>query len=54
METYCVSYKKHTVNENSSFREKLNKTDYCFYKLQHFSNDAFQSYFDLFQVNWLV
>ena len=23
-------------------------------KLQHFSNDAFQSYYDLFQVNWLV
>ena len=24
------------------------------YQLQHFSNDAFQSYYDLFQVNWLV
>ena len=23
-------------------------------KLQHFSNDEFQSYYDLFQVNWLV
>ena len=23
-------------------------------KLQHFPNDAFQSYYDLFQVNWLV
>ena len=23
-------------------------------KLQHFLNDAFQSYYDLFQVNWLV
>ena len=22
-------------------------------KLQHFSNDAFQSYFDLFQGNWI-
>ena len=23
-------------------------------KLQHFSNDAFQSYYDLLPVNWLV
>ena len=23
-------------------------------KSQHFLNDAFQSYYDLFQVNWLV
>ena len=23
-------------------------------KLEHFSNDTFQSYYDFFQVNWLV
>ena len=42
---------KHNQKNNNSRPKALRKETK---RLQHFSNDAFQSYYDIFQVNWLV
>ena len=44
-------------NKNTSHRKikkSISKLKIIWIKVTTFSNDAFQSYYDLFQVNWLV
>ena len=42
------------TSERSTTYKNARALDKLFTQKLHFSNDAFQSYKDLFQVNWLV
>ena len=46
--------KLHAISRNQIFSLTAQNLKLFGWKLQHFSNDAFQSYYDPFQVNWLV
>ena len=44
----------HAISRNQKFSLAAQNLKLFGWKLKHFSNDAFQSYYDFFQVNWLV
>ena len=47
-------FKFKAVDDKFTQNESFSGTLKVFLKKQHFLNNAFQSYYDPFQVNWLV